>query len=278
MAKRRRHSGLRLTPLGYLVTGIIVLVAIVGVYFAIWSARENREANPQGNAQATATTTAPTQTPSLAPITTPTIAPLDFNSPPPLSLSPAGASNSPDAATSAVSSSPSAPPAVKTPTSSQKRHAVEGKLTTDGVVLREGPTRSFDVIKTYNAGTELEIYEADGDYYYVQVTDEKVYGYMAIKFIEKDGLLSGETASPTPKAPDGAVNGTVTASVVALRKMPTTEGNTPIGEVSRGDAVFIYFKVDDFYYLQVVKTGVKCYAKASFFDADGSVPTGTPVP
>ena len=68
------------------------------------------------------------------------------------------------------------------------------------------------------------------------------------------------------------------ASKLALRTVPSTEDNTPIGEVVKGDAVLIYFKTGDFYYIQVVATGVKCYAAAKYIIASTAVPTGTPVP
>lgn len=273
MANRRQRAGIRLTPLGYLVSGILILVALVGIYYVIWSARD-QDTSQQGAepaADATSMGSGISQTPSLPPITTPSLVPIVTNSPAPLT-------SAPTVSAPAATTPGTTPPAVKTPTSSQKRNAVDGELTADGVNLRKGPDRSYDIIDKYDSGTELEVYEAEDDYYFVQIVDEGIYGYLAIDYVKKDGLLSGETASPTPKAPEGAVNGTVSASVVALRKMPTTEGNTPIGEVERGDAVFIYFKTGDFYYLQVVETGVKCYAKASFFSASGNVPTGTPIP
>ncbi|MEZ4626613.1 MAG: hypothetical protein R2912_00360 [Eubacteriales bacterium] len=53
--------------------------------------------------------------------------------------------------------------------------------------------------------------------------------------------------------------------------MPSTEDNTPIGEVV-GDSVLIYFKTGDFYYIQVVSTGVKCYAAAKYITASTAVP------
>ena len=169
-------------------------------------------------------------------------------------------------------------PTVKTPSPAQVAAAADGTLNASGVVLRQGPSASYSILGKYSSGTQLKIYEIDGDYYFVKVVKENLYGYMAVKFVDKTGLLPGETATPTPQAVAGTVAGTVSASVVALRSVPSTEDNTPIGEISKGSSVLIYFKTDDFYYIQVVDTGVKCYAVAKYITASSMVPEGTPVP
>jgi uncharacterized protein YgiM (DUF1202 family) len=169
-------------------------------------------------------------------------------------------------------------PEVKTPSPAQVQSAVDGTLNASGVVLRKGPSASYGIIGKYSAGTQLKVYEADGEYYFVKIVKENIYGYFASKFVDKAGLLPGENATPTPKAIAGTVPGTVSASVVALRSIPSTDGNTSIGEIYKGDSVLIYFKTGDFYYIQVVSSGVKCYAYAQYITPSTTVPTGTPVP
>ncbi len=125
---------------------------------------------------------------------------------------------------------------------------MDGTLNSSGVYMRAGPGQSYSRVGTYSSGTQLKIYEVvygtggELDYYFVKVVKENLYGYIAAKFVDKAGLLPGESATPTPKAIAGTIPGTVSASVVALRTMPTTEGNTPIGEAKKGDSVLIYFK------------------------------------
>ena len=145
-------------------------------------------------------------------------------------------------------------------------------------MLRQGPSGTYSILGKYSSGTQLKIYEIDGDYYFVKIVKENLYGYMAIKFIDKAGLLPGESATPAPEGVAGTIPGTVSASVVALRSVPSTEDNTPIGEITNGASVLIFFETNDFYYIQVVDTGVKCYAVARFITASTTVPEGTPVP
>ena len=169
-------------------------------------------------------------------------------------------------------------PAVKTPSPSQVQSAVDGTLTSSGVRLRKGAGSQYDIIGTYTSGTQLKIYEIDGDFYFVKIVKENIYGYMATKFIQKNGLLPGEKATPVPAGAAGTIPGTVSGSSVALRSVPSKEDNTPVGEAKKGEQVLIYFKTGDFYYIQVVSTGVKCYAYAAYITASDTVPSGTPVP
>ena len=138
-----------------------------------------------------------------------------------------------------------------------------------------GPPRLGHLGHKYSSGTQLKVYEAEGDYFYVRVVKENLVGYIAAKFVDKAGIVPGENATPTPKAISGTIPGTVSASKVALRSIPSTEGNTPVSEAVKGDAVYIYFKTGDFYYIQVASTGLKCYAAAKFITASTAVPTGT---
>lgn len=270
-----RRRSVRITPLGYIVLVIIILVMVVGIYFIVWSMSRNKT-NEQGTARQDPYASI-TPTPSLAPVseattsvqTTAPVAETATQAPvvTPVPVEPDMTPKPDDTPT----------PEVKTPSPEQVKNALDGTLKSSGVVLRKGPSTSYDRLGTYSSGTQLKIYEASGDYYFVQIVKENKYGYMAIKFIEKEGLLPGETATPVPEGPSGTINGVVSASLVALRDAPSTESNR-IGEAANGAAVYIYFKTGDFYYIQVVKTKVMCYAYAEYIKPESAVPSGTPVP
>ena len=268
-----RRRSVRITPLGYIVLIIIILVMLVGIYFIVWSMR-----NSDGNAAAASPSIAvggPTPTPSLAPVST---AATDTQEPA-VTTAPQQSTAPTSAATTVTPKQDDTPePAVKTPSPAQVQSAVDGTLNASGVVLRGGPAGTYTIIGKYSSGTQLKVYEVSGDYFFVQIVKENKYGYIASKFVDKAGLLPGENATPTPKAIAGTIPGTVSASKLALRSVPSTEDNTPIGEVVKGDSVLIYFKTGDFYYVQVEATGVKCYASAKYITASTAVPTGTPVP
>ena len=265
-----KRRTVRITPLGYIVLIIIVLVMVVSIYFIVWSMRNTSGEQPDGNLNSNSVQ-APTPTPSLAPVGAATTAPTMSATAPP-TIAPVSTTN----VTPKQDDTPE--PSVKTPTAAQVAAAVDGTLNASGVVLRAGPAPTYSILGKYSSGTQLKVYEVSGDYYYVRVVKENLVGYVAAKFVDKAGLLPGENATPTPKAIAGTIPGTVSASKLALRSVPSTEDNTPIGEVVKGDSVLIFFKTGDFYYIQVVSTGVKCYAAAKYITASTTVPTGTPVP
>lgn len=271
-----RRRAVRITPLGYIVLSIIILVMLVGIYFIVWSMR-NSDGNEAAVQSPTNASAGMTPTPSLAPISAAnTQAPVAESTP---QVTNAPASTTAAAATTVTPKQDDTPePAVKTPSPAQVQSAVDGTLNASGVVLRGGPAGTYTILGKYSSGTQLKVYEASGDYFFVQVVRENKYGYIASKFVDKAGLLPGENATPTPKAIAGTVPGTVSASKLALRSVPSTEDNTPIGEAVKGDSVLIYFKTGDFYYVQVASSGVKCYAAAKYITASTAVPTGTPVP
>ncbi len=268
-----RRRSVRITPLGYIVLSIIILVMLVSIYFLVWSMRGSKNedltasTSPSGN----------TPTPSLAPVNAETPAP----SAEPTTVP---ATEPPVTSTVTPKQDDTPEPETKTPSPEQVQTAVDGTLNASGVALRKGPGQLYTQIGKYSSGTQLKVYEVvyategEYDYYFVKIVKENIYGYIATKFVDKAGLLPGESATPTPKAIAGTIPGTVSASVVALRTMPSTEDNTPIGEAKKGDSVLIYFKTGDFYYIQVVATGVQCYAAAKFITPSTTVPTGTPVP
>lgn len=265
-----RRRSVRITPLGYIVLSIIILVMLVGIYFIVWSMRNSDDSGAVASSPSDAITGL-TPTPSLAPVSAnDTIAPAVSSTPEPVS--------SPVTATDTPKLDDTPEPAVKTPSPAQVQSAVDGTLNASGVVLRGGPSGTYTILGKYSSGTQLKVYEVSGDYFFVQVVKENKYGYIATKFVDKAGLLPGENATPTPKAIAGTIPGTVSASKLALRSVPSTEDNTPIGEVVKGDSVLIYFKTGDFYYIQVEATGTKCYAAAKYITPSTTVPTGTPVP
>ena len=262
-----RRRSVRITPLGYIVLSIIILVMLVSIYFIVWSMRGSK------NEDLTASTSPSGYTP------TPSLAPVGAETPTPSAMPTTAPTTAPTAATTVTPKQDDTPePETKTPSPEQVQSAVDGTLNASGVALRAGPSPTYTLISKYSSGTQLKVYEIDGDYYFVKIVKENIYGYVATKFVDKAGLLPGESATPTPKAIAGTIPGTVSASVVALRSIPSTEDNTPIGEAKKGDSVLIYFKTGDFYYIQVVATGVQCYAAAKFITPSTTVPTGTPVP
>lgn len=120
----------------------------------------------------------------------------------------------------------------------------------------------------------MAVYATDGDFYFVKMDKDGKIGFMSKKFVN----VSEDTASDTPKttvppdAPDEAINGKVTAKVVALRSGPN-KTDKAITELNRGDAVYVYYQVGEFYYVQVATTGKKGFAYASYISAEKSVPT-----
>ena len=265
-----KRRTVRVTPLGYIVLTIIILVMVVSIYFIVWSMRNANGEQPQGNLNSNSVSTT-TPTPSLAPVAALTPAPTATT--PPATTAPAA-----DTPTMTPKQDDTPEPKTKTPSPEQVASAVDGTLNSSGVALRAGPAQTYTILGKYSSGTQLKVYEAEGDYFFVRVVKENLVGYIATKFVDKAGIVPGEKATPTPKAIAGTIPGTVSASKLALRSVPSTEDNTPIGEVVKGDSVLIFFKTGDFYYIQVVSTGVKCYAAAKYITASTAVPTGTPAP
>lgn len=263
-----RRRSVRITTLGYIVLAIIILVMAVGIYFIIWSMRNANGVQGPNNLNSGSFQITPT--PALAPVSDVTATP---------TATPTQQAATPLPTPTATPKQDDTPePEVKEPTPDQLKTAVDGVLNASGVVLRKGPAGTYSIIGTYSSGTQLKVYAIEGDYYLVKIVKENLYGYMAAKFVDKAGALPGESATPTPKAIAGTIPGTVSASSVALRTVPSKEGNTAQGELTKGDQVLIYFKTGDYYYIQVVATGQKYYAYASYITPTTAVPTGTPVP
>lgn len=273
------HRRVRLTPLGYVVAAVLILLILGGLYLII------RGIGGDGSAGATPTpplANTASASPSVSPdLSTSTSPGLSTQNPALGSPTPSLVSTNPPTQVPTTAAPTNTPATVRTPSPDEKANAKEGKLTTGGVVLRAAPNTDGAILGKYISGTNLEVYGESGDYYFVQIVKEGVYGYMAKKFIEVN------TATPEPittSVPSGAVGGTVRASIVALRSAPDLEDDgNKVGQIEQGEPVYIYFKYtnasgDTFYYIEVARTGAKAYTFAEYITAESSVPTGTPVP
>ena len=270
MAKRRRRRTVRITPLGYIVLAIIIIVMLVGIFFIINSMGGNAQTAAQGNLSSASVEITPT--PSLPPANTEDSAPTAVPT-----ATPTVEVTAPPTPTSTPKLDDTPQPDVKTPSPSQVQSALDGQ-TTSKLYLRQGPGKEYGRLGTFSTGTRLKIYARENDFYFVMVVKENLYGYMSAEFVSKEGLLPGESATPTPQVPEGVIAGTVSASTVALRSGPSKDSKA-IGSAENGTAVYIYFKTGDFYYIELLKNGTKCYAFADYIRPETSgVPQGTPVP
>lgn len=260
----------RLKPAGYAVLGVLVLVIVLCVYAIA-------RAIVGGGKQHGEDLVLPSESPDLS--TTPEIVQTTTTPAPPVSETPVVATQvpvtpTPVQYTPAPTKTPEPKATERVPTSSEKKHAKAGELTADGVNLRAGPSTSYDRIGNYNKGATMAVYATDGDFYFVKMDKDGKIGFMSKKFVN----VSEEAASDTPKttvppdAPDEAINGKVTAKVVALRSGPN-KTDKAITELSKDDVVYVYYQVGEFYYVQVATTGKKGFAYASYISAEKSVPT-----
>jgi hypothetical protein len=208
-----------------------------------------------------------TPTPSLAPVGDQTTAPGTTTSAPEASDATAAPA---ETSTMTPKQDDTPEPAVKTPSPEQVASAVDGTLNASGVVLRQGPSGSYAILGKYSAGTQLKVYEVDGDYYFVKIVKENVYGYMAVKFVDKAGSLPGEDATPRLRRSQARSPGLVSASVVALRSVRARR-TIPDWRGHQVTSVSSILRPNDFY-TSVVDTGVKCYAVAQYITP--AQPTG----
>ena len=77
-----KRRTVRITPLGYIVLTIIILVMVVSIYFIVWSMRNAGREQPEGNLNSNSVQTT-TPTPSLAPVNAATTAPTAAPTTPP---------------------------------------------------------------------------------------------------------------------------------------------------------------------------------------------------
>lgn len=261
MARRRRRF--RLKPAGYAVVGVLLLViglCIYAIVRAIVGGPDPEEIIlPEASASQTpeimqsTQTPVPEQTPSPTPIITPT---------------PFGPTPTPITYTAPPTNTPKPLNTPRTPTSSEKKNAKIGTLQNDDVNLREGPSTDYERIGKYDKGATMKVYDEDGDFYFVRMDKDEKVGFISKKFV-----VVTDTAAVTipPDVPTDAVGGKVTATVVALRKGPNqTDG--AITELEKGDVVFVYYQVGEYYYVEVASTGRKGFAAAKYIHAEGSVP------
>jgi len=266
-----RRRRVRLTPFGYLVVAIFILLVLGGMYLALRSigGSDDPAATPTPPlAQNVPNDPTATNVPINVPDTstpTPTFTPEPTATPVP----------TPDPTPMPTAT----PSAARTPSPSEVEKALDGKLTTGGVVLRAAPNTDGAILGKYVSGTNLKVYGESGDYYHVQVVKEELYGYMAKKFVEV------ANATPEPIAtslPTGAVGGKVRSSKIALRSAPDlTDSSNKVGQVENGEPVYIYYQYtnelgEKFYYIEVARTGKKAFAFAEYITPEGEVPKGTP--
>ena len=271
--RKKRRATIHVTPLGYFVLGVLACISCIGIYFILWSAfadgeEKNRkveatplvEAEPQNTFLGTVSQATPTlppivQTPVPAPTPVPTATPVVTPTPSP------GMAND-----------------VRMPTKEQEAAAVDGELMNSGVAMRKGPDSGYEIVDKYSAGTKLKIFDVYEDYYFCQTLTDKCYGYIATKFVSRQGLLPGEAPTPVPASGANLINGVVTATKVALRSVPTTQGNDPIGTCNRDCKLWIFFETNGFYYVELVGSGEKGYVHKDYVNVQGQVPQGTPIP
>ena len=278
----RHRVIIRITPLGYAVLCGLVGVLILGI---VTIALFIKNGEPEGGASAVSPSPAPTEDSSATVIKSVSAGSyVASSSSVSVTLMPQIVTPTPPALPT-TSPTPTLAPkvidGVSAPTAEQVKFAVDGKLLGNGVAFRKGPATSFAILDKYSEGIALKIFGIEGDYYFCQIVSEgERYGYFATKFVTKFAPLRSEAdATPIPALARGSYQGIVIAEKgVALRTMPSTSGNTPIGECAKNEALLVYFQTGDFYYVEVASTGLKAYAYAAFISVNGSVPQGTPVP
>ena len=285
----RSKRRIRLTPFGYLVLSALIALLLFGGYL-IARAAGGASLSPEGQIitgtgnplgvtedpkptptatpnpaqvaldgliqEASAAGPDPTDTPRSTMVPTPTI----YLSPTPI------VHTTPEPTPRSVS---------RTPSPEEIAGAVDGKLNTGGVNLRAGPSSNDKIIGTdFSKGTKLKVYGIEGEFYFVKIIAVDRVGYISAKFVNAEGM------TPKPirtQVPAGAVGGKIHASTLALRRGPGTDYGLK-GEYLSGTPVYVYFQVNDWFYVQVAEDGEFGYMKAKYIDTEAIVPAGTPVP
>ena len=242
------RSHIRITPLGYIVLSIIVLVMLIGIYFIIWSMRNS--ADEKIDAMATMS-----PTPSLAPIDSlitpaPTTALLDD---PPSAPTSAGGITAPPGTTAPVGTSTPDPKSkvVRTPTPEESAAAQDGTLKTGGINMRAGPSQQYATTReSLGEGTKLKVFSTSGDYSYVQIVKTGEYGYIATKFIS---ITATTARTPSPAELSGARDGVVKKRV-NLREGPATSHKV-LGTYDPGTVLKVYSNSGEYSFVQIVSEG-----------------------
>ena len=288
MAARRRKKRLRIkvTPLGYFVSGALCAIALIALYSMIVSLVTKRSSAVAEGEEQPAVIAAEESAPAAGDAETPLPADTPAPTPPPDTVSMAVLSIDPaDGQTPAFTPVPTATPGihndVRMPTAEQIAKAVEGEPMNSGVAMRKGPDTGYGIVDKYAKGTKLDIYEVVGEYCFVHTRSDDCYGYIASKFINIDGLplgmLSDAEITPEPDAAN-VIDGIVTGNKVALRSVPSSMGNSQIGQCNKDAKVWVFFLTNNFYYIEVVGSGEKGYISADYVSVASAVPAGTPVP
>lgn len=233
---------MRVTRRGYVVLCAFAILVMIIVCACLLSCFAKSEADgPDATPEATesAVSAAPTPMPTIAPTATPG----------------------------------QAPSGARMPTAEEEESAVDGIVRTSGVVLRNGPGQSFETVQKYDDSERVLIYAQESSYYLVQMLSDGQYGYMAAEFVIKFGLLPAETsATPVPAVPEGRIMGIVNVNEVALRTVPSTKNNTPVGVLTRGALLWVQSETDGFCSVEVAATGEKGYVYAKYIMTQAEVP------
>ena len=264
MAKRKK---LIITREGYLflaAVGVLLLALIaIAIFTKGFGACSKEQAAVEMTPGASEYHPAPTATPKPTP---------DETTPPEVETTESGAAE--PGATQGPTPTPvleADPNALSEPTTDMIAGAAEGKLIKSGVNMRQGPSTTTPIVATgLKSGTKLTVYVLDGDFYFVQVTEAKKYGYIKKDFVKLLSAL-GEAAA-TNDQPEGTVKGAITAVNLALREGPSVT-STRLGQYYEGKIVYIYYQEGEYYYVMVSGTDLKGYMSAQFIKADSAVPT-----
>ncbi|MDO4492499.1 MAG: SH3 domain-containing protein [Clostridia bacterium] len=273
MAKRKRRRRVRMTNLGKAFVALVIFV-VVGVVALVNLANtkapnvvvENSvtgSGDPlklfENKASADATPV-PTAVPTPAPSPTPTIR---------MIVTPV-----PDNAAFATPT-PSPASVSRMPTPEEQKNAVETVLVKSGVNLRAGPNPGDKVLTTgLKKKTKIKVYAREDDFYFIQVLNSGLYGYVAVQFVDVPGF------TPAPiktQIPQGAVGGEVASGSLKLRSGPGTD-YTELHEYARGTLLYVYFNTNDWYYVEICRNGQRGYMKAENVTVRNAPPAGTPVP
>lgn len=265
---RRKY---RIKPAGYVVIGILVLVAALCIYAIVKAVGPKQEPDKIELEDITPTPTLDVITPipeetddSFISGEVQIVGNEDEVSVETAST-PAVIIYEEEPATPTPKPTPTATPRV--PTSKEKKNAKVGMLTGDGVNLRKGPGTNFERLGSYKKGATMLVYAKDGDFYFVKMDKDDKIGFMSTKYVTTD--VAPEVTDA--EAPAGSVSGSVRASKVALRS-EADKTSTAITQLARGDQVFVFKKSGDFYYVQVASSGKKGYAFAEFISLSGPLP------
>ena len=265
--RKKRRTQVKVTPLGYFVLGVLSVLALLGVYLAVMTLFTG---SPTAVAVKEVTPVPATEPPVEVLIGT-------LKDLPDL---PAGTSETPgpvETPEPTPTPSPGMHNDVRMPTQEQIDAAVEGQLLHSGVAMRRGPDTGYGIVDKYPAGTMVDIYDSVGDYFFVRTHSDGSYGYIARKFVSSLWKLDDIDPTPVPQTL-GLIDGVVGGNKVALRSVPSSKGNEPIGQCNKDAKVWIYFETNGFYFIEVVGSGEKGYISMDYVASMSEVPKGTPIP